>query len=314
MNTFISEYGDGKIRFKTDDNGRVWINATQMAKMFPEKDLSMFYKNPQVQEIAMAILEEFSNSVHIRDHNTSNTANVFEYLKEITEPKGPGDPSQTWLLDDLAIELGRWLDPRFGHWCNKKVKELLSKGMALISDDEEERMRQLAEAATRAMNAIIAKKAAEKLANDALQKVSDLETRVEKAIVWHNEVRPIVDFAKNALDASDDQSMMECARLTNAQCLDRIGIDASMSRNEIFKLLRRLGVVMKGSSMFYQQFSEFFSTKMTEVNGKMHPTMFIRKEFLHRFINMLTKEAAKPGSVKSFRKEMGKDDKQLSIA
>lgn len=38
--------------------------------------------------------------------------------------------------EDVALEFARWLSPAFAIWCNDRIKELLTTGVATLADDD----------------------------------------------------------------------------------------------------------------------------------------------------------------------------------
>lgn len=39
--------------------------------------------------------------------------------------------------EDVALEFARWLSPEFAIWCNDRIKEIMTTGVATISNDDE---------------------------------------------------------------------------------------------------------------------------------------------------------------------------------
>jgi len=109
-------YEGNPVSFSTD-NG-IMVNATEMAKPFGKQPID-FLKNQQTTEF----LDELSK---LRILSLENLVKV---------QKGGANPG-TWMHEDVALEFARWLSPKFGIWCNDRIKELLTKGqMSLQSED-----------------------------------------------------------------------------------------------------------------------------------------------------------------------------------
>lgn len=49
-----------------------------------------------------------------------------------TLPGSPENGGGTWVHEDLAIDLAKWLSVDFRMWCNAKIKELLTTGVAAM--------------------------------------------------------------------------------------------------------------------------------------------------------------------------------------
>jgi hypothetical protein len=95
--------------------GGIMVNATEMAKPF-EKQPIEWLRNQQSKEF----LEELSV---LRICSTESLVQV----------KKGGANQGTWMHEDVAMEFARWLSPRFGIWCNDRIKELLTKGQVELN-------------------------------------------------------------------------------------------------------------------------------------------------------------------------------------
>ena len=102
-------------------NGKiVMVNATEMAKAFGKypKD---FLTNKQTKEFLSSL---------------SAVRGI--PLTELVKVVQGGDPQMqgTWMHEDVALEFARWLSPTFAIWCNDRIKELFTQGVATINDDD----------------------------------------------------------------------------------------------------------------------------------------------------------------------------------
>ncbi len=120
MKNEVFMYQGSEITFQLE-SGSMKINASQMATVFGDKKRPAFWlRTKQAKDYIQALTD-----VHI-----CTSADL------LTVTKG-GDAGQgTWMHEDLALEFARWLNPKFGIWCNLKVKELLKKGTASLSSEE----------------------------------------------------------------------------------------------------------------------------------------------------------------------------------
>lgn len=98
------------ITFKAN-NGKTYVNATQMAKSF--------HKNPYAWLSSVATTEFRQMLV-----NNGRCESLEEQV--ITSGRGPG--GGTWIEESLAMEFARWLSPEFSAWCNSRIEELVSNG------------------------------------------------------------------------------------------------------------------------------------------------------------------------------------------
>ncbi len=124
----ISQYDGCDLSF--NENG--WFNATQAS--------SYFNKRP----IDWLRLDETKNYIDA----------IGEHL-EISEPKSliqSKRNSGTWLHPKLAIAFARWLDVRFGVWCDLQIDQLLRGNHPIF---EKRRLRHESTATYKAITAVL---------------------------------------------------------------------------------------------------------------------------------------------------------------
>lgn len=110
-------YEGTPISFSNTDG--VMINATQMAKPFG-KEAKHWLNNQQTKDF----LEELTKVRNLT-------------LADLVQVKKGGNNPGTWMHEDVALEFARWLSPKFAIWCNDRIKELLTSGVATVSDDDD---------------------------------------------------------------------------------------------------------------------------------------------------------------------------------
>jgi toxin-antitoxin system, toxin component, bro domain protein len=120
-NVKIFEYNGTPVKFSTDNESFVMINATEMAKKFGKK-----------------------SNYWIKTNAAKSFINAVSKLKKIDLAdllivKYGGEPGTngTWMHEDVAFEFARWLDPEFGLWCNDVVKGLVKNNFDKKMSDEE---------------------------------------------------------------------------------------------------------------------------------------------------------------------------------
>ncbi len=96
------------------------VNATEMAKPFG-KSATHWLRNQSTQEF----LCEYAR---LRNRNVGDLVKVVN---------GGDNGNGTWMHEDVALEFARWLSPAFAIWCNDRVKELLTTGVATVRNDDE---------------------------------------------------------------------------------------------------------------------------------------------------------------------------------
>lgn len=106
--------------FKSD-NGRIYVNATQMAKGFGKLPTTW---------LTLSSTSEF-RAVLVRDGKSLSTENQVMTTR--------GHYGSTWIEEPLAMEFARWLSPEFSDWCNERIKELATKGYVTMPIKREHR-------------------------------------------------------------------------------------------------------------------------------------------------------------------------------
>ncbi len=96
------------------------VNATEMAKPFG-KSATHWLRNQSTQEF-------------LREYARLRNRNVGDLVKVVN---GGDNGNGTWMHEDVALEFARWLSPAFAIWCNDRVKELLTTGVATVRNDDE---------------------------------------------------------------------------------------------------------------------------------------------------------------------------------
>lgn len=121
----IKNYGNGKsilpyngtnITFDFS-NGDVMVNLTDVAKAFPEKNLSTIVNSKEIKQYVerLAAIKNFIASDLLKVEN------------------GVG----TWAHQKVALRVAQKLSPDFSIWVDTKLEELLTSGVATVSDDDE---------------------------------------------------------------------------------------------------------------------------------------------------------------------------------
>lgn len=104
------------------ENGLVYVNLTEFAKPFPNKNLSQIINSLEIREYICALAE-------IQNYSSADLLII---------RKG-GDISQqgTWAHQKVALRVAQKLSPEFAVWVDTKIEELLRTGVATISNDDE---------------------------------------------------------------------------------------------------------------------------------------------------------------------------------
>lgn len=115
----VFSYNGSSVSFFNGKN--VMVNATEMAKSFGKTTKDWLRTNASLEFInSLSAVRQIcpSQLVVVKKGNS----NEFE--------------QGTWMHEDVALEFARWLSPAFAIWCNDRIKELLTQGVATINDDD----------------------------------------------------------------------------------------------------------------------------------------------------------------------------------
>ena len=201
------DYEGNPVTFQTG-NG-VMVNATEMAKNFG-KTPKDWLRTEQSKEL----INRLSVVRQIR-------------LTELVAVNQGGNNQGTWMHEDVALVFAQWLSPDFYIWCNDRIKELLTQGVATVSDDD----------------AVIAH-AMEVLQNRLAQKQRELDEKKQRVMILEGqteaqqkqigELAPKAEYTDTVLMSTTTYTMTEVAK------------EFGYSANTFSKKLRDCGI------LFYQ--------------------------------------------------------------
>lgn len=125
----IFNYGKEAITF-TDENGNVFVNATEMAKPFgklPKDWLKTAPTKRFLEALEEHLIQKRDSQKDYNpfqnDENDDSDLNFFKM--ELVKVQHGGAYQGTWFHEDVALEFARWLSPAFAIWCNDRIKEIL---------------------------------------------------------------------------------------------------------------------------------------------------------------------------------------------
>lgn len=189
----------------------VMINATEMAKSF-NKSCNDWLKTEQSKRMINAI-------------STSKKIEVADLVRIIN---GGNSGNGTWMHEDVALVFAQWLSPEFYLWCNDRIKELMTKGVATIANDDE--------VILHAIHVL------EKRIEESKAKQRELEAQNNILTTEIKDNAPKVSFANAVADSDNCILIREFAKI-----LQQNGI--KMGEIAIFKWLRSNGYLLnKGDS------------------------------------------------------------------
>lgn len=124
----IFDYNGMNITF--ENNGKVMVNATEMAKAFGKRPVE-WLRTEQSEDMIKCLAE-----VH---KCTSDD------LLIVRKGNFSDDQQGTWMHEDVALIFAQWLSPEFYVWCNNRIKELLTTGKTQLDTLTHPTRKQLAQ-------------------------------------------------------------------------------------------------------------------------------------------------------------------------
>lgn len=122
MTLSIQAYEGRTVTFRDDG----WFNATEAAKHFGKR-LDHWLDNADTLEYIQAL----DSAMTGEPSQISNTRKS-GYLKSVRGQHGGG----TWLHPKLAVTFARWLDAKFGVWCDFQIDAIIRSGRTQRDDAE----------------------------------------------------------------------------------------------------------------------------------------------------------------------------------
>lgn len=210
----VFSYRGSAITF--NKNGAVMVNATEMAKPFGKRPVD-WLQNQQSKEFIKALAE-------VRNSTTADLVRV---------TKGGNDKNNqgTWMHEDVVLEFARWLSPAFAIWCNDRIKELLTTGVATLADDD----------ATIAQAMVVLQKRLDKAYADKAQLEADNQHKqatIEAQTTELKKQAPKVAYVDNVLQS------------VNTYNTNLIAKELGMSAETLNKKLQEIGVIF-GTPFFF---------------------------------------------------------------
>lgn len=193
----INIYKGSSITFENKD-GKVMVNATEMAKPFGHGKEPSYWLNTQQSKNMIA---------------TISTSRNIDVVDLVVITNGGNTGNGTWMHEDVALVFAQWLSPEFYLWCNDRIKELLSNGVATINNDDET-----------ILNAITI---LQKRLEESKARQKELENKVEQD-------KPKVLFADTVSSSSTSILVGELAKL-----IAQKGVN--VGQNRLFEWLRYNG-------------------------------------------------------------------------
>lgn len=113
-NLVQSTYHEVSVSFTED----AWFNATAVADHYGKR-IDHWLENQETKDYIEA-LAEFHD--HRKEGDVHAAKKRYVKTSKARADRGGG----TWMHPDLAVPFARWLDVRFGVWCDQQIKHILA--------------------------------------------------------------------------------------------------------------------------------------------------------------------------------------------
>jgi phage antirepressor YoqD-like protein len=159
-------------------NGNVKVNLTEVAKAFPDKNLS-----------------QIVNSREIKDY-VNELAAIRNYIATdlLTVENGVG----TWAHQRVALRVCQKLSTRFAIWVDERVEELLTSGVSTVRNDDE--------------TILIAIQVLQKRVEESRQRVQILEGENEHLTGEVKKLAPKAEYTDMVLQSTSTYTMTQVSK------------------------------------------------------------------------------------------------------
>ena len=158
----------------------VMVNATEMAKPFGKK--------------AVDFLKSQSTKDFVQELTKVRNITLADLVKIIKGGNNPG----TWMHEDVALEFARWLSPKFAIWCNDRIKQLLTQGVATVADDDA--------ALLHAMQIL------QRRIDDKTQRLQMAESQLVEQQRTIQSLAPMADYTRQVLQSQSTYTLTQVAK------------------------------------------------------------------------------------------------------
>ena len=118
-NTSLQVYHNTQIAFQLGKD--LMVNLTDIAKAFPKKNLTNILNSQEIKEYCEAISK-------LQNYSLADLVIV---------AKGGNNPG-TWAHQKVALRVAQKLSPEFAVWVDSKLEELLTAGVAVVDNNDDE--------------------------------------------------------------------------------------------------------------------------------------------------------------------------------
>lgn len=211
--TSVLLYNGTNITFELKEKD-VMVNLTEMAKAFGKKPHD-FLRLPSTQKLIAAIEKKF-NSAESHTDSTNTGKSLIIDNQIITTLRGGGATGMsqgTWGNRLIALSFAQWLSVDFHLLCLEKIEELLTNGVATVSNDDE--------AILHAINIL------QKRLDEKSKKLEIAENAILKKDVEIEKMSPKAKYT--------DEVLMSETTYTMTQVAKEFGMGASAFSDFLFK-------------------------------------------------------------------------------
>lgn len=206
----LFSYNGNKVTMRMS-NGVVYVNLTEVANAFPQKNLTQIVNSQEMKDYCEA-LSKLQN---------------YSFTDLLIVSKGaPSTGGGTWAHQKVALRVAQKLSPEFAVWVDTKIEELLTTGVTTVKNDDE--------AIAYAMNVLNKRLEQAKKEKDILRQENELQKgTIEQQSEQLKEQAPKVEYADKVLSSA------------GTYCTNVIAKEMGMSARTLNAKLKAMGIQYK---------------------------------------------------------------------
>ena len=176
----VFSYNGSNITMR-NENGIVYVNLTEFAKPFPNKNLTQIINSQEISEYCNSLskLQNYS-------------------LADLLIVRRGGNDNGTWAHQKVALRVAQKLSPDFAVWVDTKIEELLTKGNTSIQSQ---------------YNVPQSFSEALMLAAKQQQRIEEQQKLIEQKEVKITKLQPKADFAEAAFKSEGKVDIGQAAKI-----------------------------------------------------------------------------------------------------
>lgn len=126
------DYEGAEIPFRVDEDGEVFMNATAMVKLYPEKRVNNFLRKKE----SLSYVNALHRKKMIAPIEAIKESPLIQVVRGKTENQG------SWFHEDVALVFAQYISDDFYIWCNDRIKDIMNKGFSAATEEATDYIKQ----------------------------------------------------------------------------------------------------------------------------------------------------------------------------